>query len=141
MVGGYQSVGHRSEVLSIDVEDAENHLCLEPTDELTPEAVFERHWATAMLQTVMDRLQAAFENEGKAEQFRELKDFLALGRGERTYQEVGEELGMSESAIKVAVHRMRKRYRELLLEEISGTLEPGESAEAELRYLFGVFQS
>lgn len=135
-----QKRGGGAQILSIDLKDAEDHICLKPADELTPEAVFDRHWATAMLQTVMDRLQAAFENEGKAEQFRALKDFLALGRGERTYQEVGADLGMSEAAIKVAVHRMRKRYRELLLEEIAGTLEPGESAEGELRYLFGVFQ-
>jgi RNA polymerase sigma factor (sigma-70 family) len=128
-------------LLSIDLKDAEDHICLEPADDLTPEVVFERHWATTMLQTVMDRLQAAQEKAGKAEQFRVLRDFLSLGRGDRTYREVGNELGISESGVKVAVHRLRKRYRELLLEEISGTLEPGESAEAELRYLFGVFQS
>ena len=87
------------------------------------------------------RFAPAQEKGGKAKQFHVLRDFLSLGRGDRTYQEVGNELGISESGVKVAVHRLRKRYRELLLEEISGTLEPGESAEAELRYLFGVFQS
>ena len=136
-----QKRGGGAQLLSIDLNDAEDHMCLEPTDDLTPEAVFERHWATTMLQTVMGRLQAVFENEGKETQFDALKEFLALGRGERTYAQVAEDLGLSESGVKVAVHRMRKRYRELLLEEISGTLEPGESAEAELRYLFGVFQS
>ena len=136
-----QKRGGGAQVLSIDLKDAEEHICLEPVDNLTPEAIFERHWTTTILQTVMDRLEGAFKSEGKGELFHSLKEFLALGRGERTHREVGVELGMSESAIRVAVHRMRKRYGELLLEEISGTLGPGESAEAELSYLFGVFQS
>ncbi|MGK0184292.1 MAG: DNA-directed RNA polymerase specialized sigma24 family protein [Verrucomicrobiales bacterium] len=71
-------------LLSIDLKDAEDYMCLEPTDDLTPEVVFERHWATTMLQTVMDRLQAAQEKAGKGKQFHVLRDFLSLGRGDRT---------------------------------------------------------
>ncbi len=135
-----QKRGGGATVLSIDIKEAEDYICIEPTDNVTPETVFEQHWATTMLHTVMSRMQQAFEEDGNKELFETLKDFLALGGGERTYREVGEAIGLSESAVKVTVHRMRKRYRELLLTEIAGTMEPGESATEELRYLFGVFQ-
>jgi RNA polymerase sigma factor (sigma-70 family) len=128
-------------VLSIDVTDAEEHTCLEPADSLTPEAVFERHWASSILNTVMQRLRESYELDGKSEVFEALKDHLGLGRGERSYREIGEELGMSEMAARLTVHRMRKRYRQFLLQQVASTLDPEESAEEELRYLFGVFQS
>ena len=85
-----------------------------------------------MLQTVMDRLQAAFENEGKAAQFNALKEFLALGRGERTYAQVAEDLGLSESGVKVAVHRMRKRYRDILYEEVLATVNSPEASSSRI---------
>jgi DNA-directed RNA polymerase specialized sigma24 family protein len=134
-------------VLSIDVKDAEEHTCLEPADGLSPEAVFERHWASSILNTVMHRLQRYYEQDGKADVFQALKDYLALGRGERSYREIGEELGISEMAAWLTIHRMRMRmrmrmrYRQFLLQQIAATLDPGESAEEEWRYLFGVFQS
>lgn len=128
-------------VLSIDVTDAEDRACLEPADSLTPEAVFERHWASSILNSVMRRLQESYEIDGKAEVFEKLKDHLGLGRGERSYREIGTELGISETAARLTVHRMRKRYRQFLLQQIASTLDPDESAEEELRYLFGVFQT
>lgn len=137
-----QKRGGGATILHFDVEEAENQTCLdEAMEHLTPEAVFERHWATALLHTVMERLERVYEESDRAAVFNELKEFMARGRGERSYREAGEAIGMSEAAVKIAVHRMRKRYRELLLEEIEGTLQPGESAEEELRYLFGVFQA
>jgi RNA polymerase sigma factor (sigma-70 family) len=128
-------------VLRIDVTDAEEHTCLEPADNLSPEAIFERHWASSILNAVMQLLQESYELDGKSEVFEALKDHLGLGRGERSYREIGEELGMSEMAARLTVHRMRKRYRQFLLQQIASTLDPEESAEEELRYLFGVFQS
>jgi len=136
-----QKRGGRAQVLSIDVDAAEDQTCLEPADTLTPEIVFERHWASTMLHTVMGRLQRAFEDDGRAEVFHELKEFLIRGSGKQSYRDVAGRLGLSESAARVAAHRMRKRYRELLLEEIAGTLAPDDSVEEELRYLFGVFES
>ena len=127
-------------VLSIDVKDAEGHTCLEPADSLSPEAVFERHWASSILNAVMQRLQESYELDGKGEIFEALKDHLGLGCGERSYREIGDELGISETAARLTVHRMRKRYRQFLLQQIASTLDPEESAEEELRYLFGVFQ-
>jgi RNA polymerase sigma-70 factor (ECF subfamily) len=132
--------GGNVQVLSIDLDSAEDQTCLEPTENVTPEAVYERHWASTMLKTVMLRMQRAFEEDGKAEVFSRRKEFLVRGNSEQTFAEAGREVGMSESAARVAVHRMRKRYRELLLEEIAGTLAPEDSVEDELRYLFGVFQ-
>jgi RNA polymerase sigma factor (sigma-70 family) len=128
-------------VLSIDASDAEDQTCLEPADNLSPEAIFERHWASSILNAVMQRLQQLYELDGKAEVFEALKDHLGLGRGERSYREIGDGLGISEAAARVTVHRMRKRYRQFLLEQIASTLDPEESAEEELRYLFGVFQN
>ncbi len=128
-------------VLSIDVGEAEGHTRLEPADHLSPEAVFERHWASSIVNAVMQRLRESYEIDGKAEVFEALKDSLGLGRGERSYRKIGEELGISETAARLTVHRMRKRYRQFLLQQIANTLDPEESAEEELRYLFGVFRS
>lgn len=133
--------GGSATILSIDVNDAEEHTCLEPADSLTPEAVFERHWASSILNAVMERLRESYALDGKGEVFDALKDHLGLGRAERGYREVGEELGISETAARLTVHRMRKRYRQFLLQQIASTLDPEESAEEELRYLFGVFQN
>jgi RNA polymerase sigma-70 factor (ECF subfamily) len=133
--------GGGATVLSIDINDAEEHTCLEPADHLSPEAVFERHWASSILNAVMQHLRESYEIDGKTEVFEALKDSLGLGRGERSYREIGDGLGISETAARLTVHRMRKRYRQLLLQQIASTLDPEESAEDELRYLFGVFQS
>ncbi len=133
--------GGGATVLSIDIHDAEEHTCLEPADHLSPEAVFERHWASSILNAVMQRLRESYEIEGKTEVFEALKDSLGLGRGERSYREIGDGLGISETAARLTVHRMRKRYRQFLLQQIASTLDPEGSAEDELRYLFGVFQS
>lgn len=86
------------------------------------------------------RLEATYRAEDKAKVFELLKGQLGVGRGERSYREIGEALGISESAARLTMHRMRKRYRRFLMEQIESTLDPNESAEEELRYLFGVFQ-
>jgi hypothetical protein len=96
------------------------------------------------LNHTMERLEATYAGEGNAEVFAVLKRVLGhLGSGGPRYQDLGAELGMSEGAIKVAVHRLRKRYRRILKEEIALTLEDESEAavEEELRYLFGVFAS
>ena len=132
--------GGKLTFLSIDLKDAESHAILDPADELTPDAVFERHWATTILNTVMERLRQFHVDRGDEETFEALKDFLAMGRNDRTYADVGAELGIAESQARLKVHRMRKKYRELLLQQIASTLEPDECPEEELRYLFGLFQ-
>jgi RNA polymerase sigma-70 factor (ECF subfamily) len=135
--------GGGATVLSLEYEDAEQRCSLEATDEETPEKIFDRHWALNLLHRTMDRLEATYVGEGKGAVFSTLKDVLGQKGGGPRYRDLAESLAMSEGAIKVAVHRLRKRYRRILKEEIALTLhdESEEAVEEELRYLFGVFSS
>jgi RNA polymerase sigma-70 factor (ECF subfamily) len=121
-------------VIPLDALDAETRYCLEPSHDLTPEKLFERQWALAVLKRVLLRLQTKFTSGGKTALFEALKGFLTGGQGE-TYATVGGGLGMSEGAVKAAVHRMRRRYRELMREEIAHTVTSPEEIEDEIRYL------
>lgn len=119
---------------------AEQRYALEPVDHMTPERLFERQWALAVLDRVLVRLQAEYVvQHGDALRFEALKPFLTTGRKEIGYAEAAARLGMTEGAFKVAVHRMRRQYRQLLQEEIAQTVaspdEPGE-IDDEIRYLW-----
>ena len=92
-----------------------------------------------MLAKVIQRLQAECEAEGKAKLFAQLKMFLMAGKGESAQTEVAKTLGMEEGAVRVAVHRLRKRYRALLREEIANTLSDPALVDEEMRALFGAF--
>ncbi len=108
---------------------------LEPADARTPETIYERRWALAVLEAVLGRLEREQDRAGKTASFERLKPFLT-GEGERgTYERLAEELSMTEGALKVAVHRLRRRYRELLRAEIAQTVETPAQIEAELRHL------
>ena len=87
---------------------------MEPAHDLTPEKLFERQWAIAVLDQVLARLQAEFAAEGKQAIFERLKPFLTAGRQSGGYAQVAAELGMTEGAVKMAVHRLRRRYRQLV---------------------------
>ena len=114
-----QKRGGRRPMLSLDFHGGEDRYGLiEPADHLTPERLYEKRWAMTLLDLVLDRLREEFLAAGKLEQFDSLKQFLAGAAGP-TYREVGKELSMSEGAVKVAVHRLRRRYRKLLKEEIA----------------------
>jgi len=102
----------------------------------TPDRAFDRQWALALLDLVLGRLRREYRDAGREDLFLGLKDTLSGGRAEIPYRELGSRLGLSEGAIKVAAHRLRQRYRELLREEVANTVTgPGE-AEQELRQLF-----
>jgi RNA polymerase sigma-70 factor (ECF subfamily) len=122
-------------VLSLSAADAEGRYLAEPADVLTPEKLFERRWALALLQQVMTRLRDEFEAKGKGRLFDRLRGFLVGEKG-AGYRRVAAELGLSEGAVKVAVHRLRQRYRELLHEEIGRTVGTAEETEEEIRTLF-----
>ena len=128
-------------VLSLDFEDAEKRCSLEPADDETPETLFDRHWGADLLRRAMERLEAVYLAEGKPEVFAALRDVIGGRRGDADYAELAAGLGMTEGATRVAVHRLRKRYRRLLKEEIALTLDDDspEAVEEEIRYLFGVF--
>jgi RNA polymerase sigma-70 factor (ECF subfamily) len=103
-------------------------------DEWTAERVYERQWAISLLQRVMDRLQREMERNGQARQFQALREFIGGAPG--SYATPAGELGMSEAAARMAASRLRSRYRELLKEEISHTVDSADEIEDEIRQLF-----
>ncbi|HWY75391.1 MAG TPA: sigma-70 family RNA polymerase sigma factor [Verrucomicrobiae bacterium] len=127
--------------LSLDAATAETRYLQEPIDAMTPEKIFDREWALTLLELVLARLRRDFRDEDKAALFEELKVVLTAGKGAVSHAEIAAKLGMSEGAVKVAAHRMRRRYRELLKEEIAQTVTGPEQVEEEIRALFSVFSS
>jgi RNA polymerase sigma-70 factor (ECF subfamily) len=125
---------------ALDFAAAESRYALERASALSPERLFERRWASTLLDQVLVRLRDEFATAGKEKYFNRLKTYLAGDRSGGTYEEFGAEFGMSEGAVKVAVHRLRGRYRELLREEIARTVD-ADQIEAEIRDLFAVLGS
>lgn len=122
--------------ISLDFESADSSLRIEPAAGVTPEQIYDRQWAIALLQQVMDRLADEFERAGKGSRFEELKAFLVGDHAGTTYSDVAERLNITEAAAKKAASRMRRRYRELLREEIAHTVSRPDEIEDELRNLF-----
>jgi RNA polymerase sigma-70 factor (ECF subfamily) len=121
--------------LSLDWQSAEDRFRLEPADPRSPDRAFDREWALALLGRVVARIEDEFANEGKGAFFARAKGFLTTTEDAATHEQVARELGMEPGAVRVAVHRLRKRYRELLRDEIAQTLaDPARVAE-ELRAL------
>jgi RNA polymerase sigma factor (sigma-70 family) len=124
--------------IPVQLDTAETRYGHEPADNATPEQSYERRWALTLLDTVLHQLRAEYERDGKSELFAALNSSLIGGRESQPYAELGAKLEMNESAVKVAVHRLRKRYRQLLRAEIAQTLAENEDVDEELRYLFSV---
>lgn len=133
---GAQKRGGGRKVLSLDCESAETQYALEPRDELSPEKLFERSWALTVLDRAMTRLKAEAVAAKKQEQFDRLKMYITTGKNAIAYRKVAAELKMSEGAVKVAVHRLRRRYRELLRNEIAQTVATEDQIDEEIRQLF-----
>ena len=130
--------GHPS--IAGDFDEAERRYAAEPADPATPEAEFDRRWALSLLADVLERLRAEMQGQGKLDLFEALKGSIGGRDAGRPYREVAGSLGMSEGAVKVAVHRLRRRYRELLREQIAQTVGgPGE-VDAEIRDLFAALK-
>jgi RNA polymerase sigma-70 factor (ECF subfamily) len=125
-------------VLSLDWAGAEERFDLEPATYASPDALFEKHWALTVLDDVLNRLEREYQSEGKSDLFAALKQTLLGTREAQPYAELARKLALSESAIKVSVHRLRKRYRELIRDEIANTLDDPREVEAEMRYLFQI---
>jgi RNA polymerase sigma-70 factor (ECF subfamily) len=138
--GHAQKRGGGQAVLSLDGADAENRYLLEPSHELTPDKIFDRRWATTLLDQAMARLRQECVATGKGGLFARVESSLSGQKGEATYAEIAAVLKMSEGAIKVAVHRLRRRYGELVRDEIAQTVATPENADEELRYLFTVLR-
>jgi RNA polymerase sigma-70 factor (ECF subfamily) len=109
--------------ISIDVRDAEGRYLVEPVDKTTPEHLFDRAWAITLLDHVLKKLAAGYANTGRAKLFDELKVVLTESKGTMTAAVMVERLGIAENAVQIAIHRLRRDYRELLLKEIADTLD------------------
>jgi DNA-directed RNA polymerase specialized sigma24 family protein len=138
-----QKRGGSQRLLSIDFGTAEERYNGEPSHELTAEKVFAHRWAMVVLANVLAQLQREFVQAGKSDTFERIKVFLTGEQSALTYGQLGADLATSEGAVKVAVHRLRKRYRELLREEIGQTLaDPDpEEVDQEIRDLFAAINS
>ena len=124
--------------IPLDMERGEERYLREPADPETPESIFERQWALALLQRVLESLQKELQSEGKAEQFESLKAFLVSDA--TSYSQTASRQGMTEGTLKVRVHRLRKRYRDLFRAEIRSTVAAEEDVEAEIRFLGSVLR-
>jgi len=131
-----QKRGGGQSLISIDGPSAESSYALEPVENVTPKTLFERRWATALLEKVLARLRTEYVSDGKQKVFNHLRSTLTGERQGLPYAQIGERLGMSEAAVKVVVHRLRARYRELLREEIGHTVSGPEEIDDEIRALF-----
>jgi len=131
-----QKRGGGCQILSLDLALAEQRYDLEPADTASPDKLFDKHWAGALLEEVLNQLEAEYQQARKAELFAALKQTLTGTRESQPYAVLAASLGMNESAVKVAVHRLRKRYRQLLRAEIANIVADPEQAEDELRHLF-----
>ncbi len=125
--------------LSLDWRDADARYPIEPADNLTPDKLYDRAWAITLLERVLARLRGENATEEQARSFEQLKSFLMVGKAAIPYAAAAARLSLSEGAVRVAVHRLRRRYRELLREEIRQTLSDTAQVEEEMRMLLGAF--
>jgi len=131
-----QKRGSGAMPLSLDWQDADTRYQINPADNLSPDKLFDRTWAVTVLEHVITRLRDEHSADGKARFYEQLKQFLMAGTRDTSYTEAARALELSEGAVRVAVHRLRRRYRELLREEITQTLSDPAQAEEEMQVLF-----
>jgi len=122
--------------LSLDVQTAEGRYQIEPRDELTPERLFDFQWGMVLLQRVLGHLREEYETAGKGELFDQLKGFLTGDGDDVTYKEIAIRIDSTDGAVKVAVHRLKQRYKKLLIAEIAETVATPEEIESEIQHLF-----
>lgn len=132
--------GGGARTFSLDAQAAEARLGREPVDSLTPEEIFERQWALTVLERGLYRLRVASVKVGSEAVFDRLKPYLTGETSRVPQREVAAELGMSEGAVRGAIHRLRKRFGAMLREEVSDTLADLSDADDEIRYLLSVIQ-
>jgi RNA polymerase sigma-70 factor (ECF subfamily) len=126
--------------VSLDAGRAEARYGVEPADRRTPESLFDYCWAQTVLENTMAQLRASYQAAGKEDRFEVLAPHLAGERAE-SYREAAARLGLTEGAVKVAVHRMRKEYRELIRAEIAQTVASEEEIDGEIEALFDALRS
>jgi RNA polymerase sigma factor (sigma-70 family) len=123
-------------ILSLDFQNAEGQYALEKADQMSPEALFERSWALTVLERAVGRLEAEMASKGKQDLFEHLKVYLTVEKDAIPYRDMAAELEMTEVSVRVAVHRLRRRYRELLRDEIAQTVASEDQIDEEMGHLF-----
>ncbi len=121
-------------LVPMEFSSGEERYQREPAHDETPERIFERRWALSVLDRVVEKLRNEFVHHGRPEHFERLKVFL-LGQSEAPYAALAREMKTSEGALKVAIHRLRKRYRDLFRQEIEDTVADPAEVDSEIRYL------
>lgn len=128
-------------IISLDSQTAEERYRSEPMDKLTPERAYEWRWALTLLEKVLARLADEQSAADKQRVFAQLKEYLWGEAGGTDYAQMAARLGMTEGAVKVTMHRLRRRLRDLLREEVANTVAAAEEIDEELRHLIGVVRS
>jgi RNA polymerase sigma-70 factor (ECF subfamily) len=133
---GAKKRGGGQKILSLGFQNAEDQYALEPADRLSPEVLFEKSWAFTVLERTMDRLEAEMANKNKQKLFDHLKVYLTTEKDVIPYQNMATGLKMTEGAVRVAAHRLRRQYRKLLRDEIAQTVAAKDQIDEEMGYLF-----
>lgn len=131
-----QKRGGGATLLALDWQNAETRYRIEPVDQTSPDKLYDRAWAVTLLERVIYRLR---DESPDPRQFEQLKPFLTVDKKAIPYRDVAAELGLTDGAVRVTVHRLRRRYRELLRAEIAHTLANPAFVEEEIRSLFSAF--
>jgi len=126
--------GGHLRMISLDASDAETRFSIQPVETLTPEDLYEQHWALAVLERTLNRLEEETPRDKRA-RLESLRPFLIGGEADRSYRQVAEELEISEGGVKVAVHRLRRRFGALLRQEIEHTVADPAQVDDEIRHL------
>jgi RNA polymerase sigma-70 factor (ECF subfamily) len=138
--GNREKRGGGQKLFSLDEQTAETRFATEPVAAQPPDSLYDRGWAAVLLDRAFAALRAEFEQSGKADLFERLKVFVWGQKNALSYAEMAAELNMTESAVKVAVHRLRQRYGELLRAEVAQTVSTPAEVNEELRYLVSVIR-
>ena len=134
-----QKRGGGQQFISWDLASAESRFRQEPADESSPDRLFERRWALTILEQALDRLRAECASDARSESFEQLQGFVTGEKGPVSYAEAAANLGLSLSAVKSAIFRLRHRYHELVRDEVGRTVTEPSEIEEELRYMLEVF--
>lgn len=118
---------------------AESRFAAEPAHQLQPDVLYDRQWAMTMIERTLARLQEEYLASGRARLFEYLCRCLARDKSALPYAEIAARLNLTEAAVKMAIHRLRARYREILQAEIADTVSSPEEIEEEIRHLFSAF--
>jgi RNA polymerase sigma-70 factor (ECF subfamily) len=125
-------------LVPLDTQFAEECYLADSGPALSADHLYERRWALTLLEQAMARLRAEYESDGRGEDFARLKTYLTAERGAIPYHEIARQIGASEGAARVAVHRLRKRFREVFRAAVADTVSSTEDVDAEMRYVIEV---